>query len=209
MRCDEALALIPSYLDGELTESQAAPLRRHLLDCQACRAGAQGEKNMKRWFQAQALAAIPQGFAARVARRAFAGDTGEPQIEITPVASPAAHGAPFDLRARLESARGSASRAQEDPIFRFVLQATAAAALVVLALSLALRSQTLPSGTSLRAADERGEISVEQALERLDELNLREGGTATPARAGGRDASKAATKHEETRGPKIEEPRGK
>ncbi len=219
MRCDEALALIPSYLDGELTESQAAPLRRHLLDCQACRAGAQGEKNMKRWFQPDARAAIPQGFAARIARRAFAGDTGEPQIEITPVASPATHVAPFDLSAPFDAARGESARsdsahragprAQEDPILRFVLQATAAAALVVLALSLALRSQTLPSGTSLRAADERGEISVDQALERLDELNHREGGTATPVRAGGRAAPGAATKSEETRGPKIEETRGK
>jgi hypothetical protein len=166
MKCDQALALIPSYLDGELQEAQAAPLRKHLLDCQGCRGGAQGEKNMKRWFQADAalVAAIPQGFASRIARRAFAGDTGEPEIELLPARSPVLSMAPDR----------SAARGVDDPIYRFVLQATAAAALVVLALSLALRSQTLPSGSRLRAADVRGEISVEQALERLDRLNAAE-----------------------------------
>src|SRR5258705_12108957 len=81
MECNQAQPLIPSYLDGELSEPQAAPLRRHLLDCQPCRAGAQSEKNVKRWFSATAAIAVPKGFAARVARRAFAGDTGEPRLE--------------------------------------------------------------------------------------------------------------------------------
>jgi len=163
MRCDQAQALIPSYLDGQLQEVQAAPLRKHLLDCQGCRGGAQAGKNLKRWFEPDASGAIPQGFAARVARRAFAGDTGEPEIELLPARSPAVPAFAGPIRA---AARGS-----EDPVYRFVLQATAAAALVVLALSLALRSQTLPSGSRLRAADVRGEITVEQALERLDRMN--------------------------------------
>jgi anti-sigma factor RsiW len=191
MRCDEALALIPSYLDGELTESQAAPLRRHLLDCQPCRAGAQGDKNLKRWFQDDLRAAIPQGFAARVARRAFAGDTGEPEIEITPVTATAAA-----IHRPAISTKGAA---KEDPLLRFVLQVTAAAALVVFALSLALRSQTLPAGSSLRAADGRGEISVEQALERLDELNRRENARADAPKI--REVSEPAPKIEEARRP--------
>ena len=173
MRCDQALALIPSYLDGELQEAQAAPLRKHLLDCQGCRGGAQGEKNLKRWFQADAsgAGAIPQGFAARIARRAFAGDTGEPEIELLPARSPGISVAAVPAR--------SAARGSEDPIYRFVLQATAAAALVVLALSLALRGQTLPSGSKLQAADVRGEITVEQALGRLDRLNQAEEASKT------------------------------
>jgi anti-sigma factor RsiW len=200
MRCDEALALIPSYLDGELTESQAAPLRRHLLDCQACRAGAQGDKNLKRWFQPDSAGAIPppvpipQGFAARVARRAFAGDTGEPEIEIVPAATAAA------------TIRRPAPRMQEDPLLRFVLQATAAAALVVLALSLALRSQTLPSGTSLRASDGRNEISAEQAIERLEQMNGREvASKALSLPATATTTAPATTKTP----PKPEEARGK
>ncbi len=195
MRCDQALALIPSYLDGELQEAQAAPLRKHLLDCQGCRGGAQGEKNLKRWFQADAsvvAGAIPQGFASRIARRAFAGDTGEPELELLPARSPsisvAAPASPIRV----------AVRGSEDPIYRFVLQATAAAALVVLALSLALRSQTLPSGSRLRAADVRGEITVEQALGRLDQMNEAEAASQTRG-----PASNSATSS-----PKPEAPRG-
>src|SRR5687767_11962997 len=76
--CRDASALIPSYLDGELTEAQAAPLRKHLLSCQACRGSAQSEKNLKRWFVEAETPAVPKDFAARVARRAFAGDRGQP-----------------------------------------------------------------------------------------------------------------------------------
>jgi anti-sigma factor RsiW len=43
MECHDARSLIQSYLDGELSQAQAAPLRTHLLDCQPCRAGAQDE----------------------------------------------------------------------------------------------------------------------------------------------------------------------
>ena len=153
MECNQAKPLIPSYLDGELSEASAAPLRKHLLDCQPCRAGAQGERNLKRWFAAEASVAIPAGFAARVARRAFAGDRGE---------------------APLEAGEMTGAGRPEGRLLRFVLQVTAAAALVVIVLSVAMRSLNRPAGTSLRAADGRNEISVEEALERLDELNRSE-----------------------------------
>ena len=176
MECQQSQSLIPSYLDGELSEALAAPLRKHLLDCQPCRAGAQGEKNQKRWFSAKVPVSVPKGFAARVARRAFAGDTGESEVEIMPagtggvfarsassnrVAFPGSHGHPE---------RGGS----EDHLLRFVLQATAAAALLVLVLSIALRSLSLPAGSNLRAADGRNEIGVEKALERLEQMNQSE-----------------------------------
>lgn len=169
MDCRQAEPLIPSYLDGELSEVRAAPLRRHLLDCQPCRAGAQGEKNLKRWFPHEAASSIPKGFAARVARRAFAGDAGESTLAervLQPHAAPA-------FRA-VES---------EEPILQFVLALTAAAALVVIALAVSMRSWNLPSGTSLRATDGRDQISVEDAIERLDRLNRAEtvGEHARPA----------------------------
>lgn len=170
MDCRRAQPLIPSYLDGELSEASAAPLRRHLLDCQPCRAGAQGEKNLKRWFAPTAAVSVPQGFAAHVARRAFAGDAGE-----------------LDLAYVLPSASGSSrepSRDLEGRLLRFVLELTAAAALLVIVLSVALRSLSVPAGTSLRAADGRGEIGVEEAIERLDALN-REEAREDPAPAPG------------------------
>ena len=50
MTCNEALPLVWSYLDGELSEAQAAPLRKHLLECNGCRNSAQHGKTLKRWF---------------------------------------------------------------------------------------------------------------------------------------------------------------
>ena len=37
MRCDDVLALVDHYLDGELTEELCARVERHLLRCGACR----------------------------------------------------------------------------------------------------------------------------------------------------------------------------
>jgi hypothetical protein len=81
---------------------------------------------------------------------------------------------------------------------RFVLQATAAAALLVLGLSFALRSLTLPAGTGLRAADGRNEITVEQALEKLDRLNRTEQPDAS-ARGAAKPAPEAAPASRTTR----------
>lgn len=162
MDCRQAEPLIPSYLDGELSEVRAAPLRKHLLDCQPCRAGAQGEKNLKRWFAPAAASAIPKGFAARVACRAFAGDAGEGQLGEV-VLQP--HAAPT-IR----------SGESEERILQFVLGLTAAAALIVIALAVSMRTWNRPSGTSLRATDGRDQISVEDAIERLDRLNRTESG---------------------------------
>ncbi|TAJ16410.1 MAG: zf-HC2 domain-containing protein, partial [Planctomycetota bacterium] len=64
--CAAALELVPGYLDEELSEEQAAPLRRHLLACHACREHAQAERALHRWFVPSAPVAVPEGFAARV-----------------------------------------------------------------------------------------------------------------------------------------------
>jgi len=116
MICKECLRLIPRYLDGELDEAWSAPLRRHLIDCPECRKAASGEKAFERWFAGEGPeVAVPDGFAARVARRAFAGDTGE----------------------RSGAAVGAEAEA---PILRFVLRATAVAAVLLLLLTAWMRS---------------------------------------------------------------------
>jgi hypothetical protein len=147
MRCEDALPLVPTYLDGEVSEAQAAPLRQHLLACAACRGSAQEQKTLSRWFEPGAAAAvsIPTGFAARVARRAFAGDTGE----------------------RPMAAAGDEERGR---LLRFVLQVTAVAAALMLALAIALRSEELPPGDDLRAED-RVAPKVEDVVEKLERLN--------------------------------------
>ena len=74
--CQNARALVPAYLDGEVSETQASLLRQHLIDCQDCRTQAQDQRSLKGWFVPLSAAQggsqeVPSGFAARVARRAF------------------------------------------------------------------------------------------------------------------------------------------
>jgi len=167
MECTNARGLIPSYLDGELSEAQAGPLRKHLLGCQACRGEAQGEKNLKRWFSAEPPVAVPRDFAARVARRAFAGDTGEASTRSV-AAALAAVAPPQEGEGRL---------------LVFVLRATAVAAGLLFALSIAIGNLDLPSGARLMA-DTAPETSLERALEELEKLNAAEARPSEPTRAG-------------------------
>jgi predicted anti-sigma-YlaC factor YlaD len=150
MECSNARSMIPSYLDGELSEAQAGPLRQHLLDCQPCRASAQDLKNVQRWFARPAAVVVPAGFASRVARRAFAGDTGE-------VLAPAG-------AARTDEERGR--------LLRFVLACTAAAAVVLLLLSVGVRQLALPHTDHLVAYPARP--TLDKALDELDRLNRAE-----------------------------------
>jgi len=130
INCENAGSLVQSYLDSELTETQAAPLREHLLDCPSCRETAKGGRTLRRWFQesqdgpgefGEVLA--PEGFASRVARRAFAGDPGllipEPRRSLLP----------------------------------FLLAATAVAAGALLIFSIVIQRQTIPTSGTMSADD--------------------------------------------------------
>ncbi len=144
--CENAESLIPSYVDAELSEEQAAPLRRHLLACHSCREAAQGEQVLKRWFVPEAVAP-PSGFASRVARRAFAGDIG--------VLPDEGIDAPPAVRAN----------GTEGAVLSFVIQVTAVAAAVLLVLALSIRGDRLPDDSELSAE------TYPQVLEELDALN--------------------------------------
>ena len=148
--CAQARPLVAPYLDGELSEALAGPLRRHLMDCPACRAEAQAGRSLKRWFAAEPAMAVPGGFAARVARRAFAGDTGERGAESDEGWAPVA-------------------AAEQGALLGFVLRLTAAAALLLIGLSVSSRLQQLPPGDRLRAQEPTR--STEEILRRLDELD--------------------------------------
>lgn len=167
MNCDLARPLVPLYVDGELAETQATALRPHLLECPGCRAVAQEAKTLKAWFVPTAPVAVPEGFAARVARRAMAGDTGE----------------------RFEPARSG-----EAPVLQFVLQAVAAAALLLLTFSIAIRSRDIPAGDDLQAEDRK----LDESLDALDRLNgvtlVREG--AEEEREDAEDAEDAEAREE-------------
>lgn len=148
MECQAASALIPGYVDGELSEAQASPLRQHLMDCAHCRGAAQDLKGLREWFAAEAAPAVPPGFAERVARRAFAGDT-----------------------AREWSRTGVRDDVALEPRVRsFVVSLTALAAGLLLVISLVAGARRRPSTDELRADD----LTKEAVLERLDELNQAE-----------------------------------
>jgi len=159
MECQDARASIQAYLDGELNEERAGPLRKHLLDCQPCRGSAQSEKNLKRWFaKAKTPAAnlVPRDFSARVARRAFAGDRGENFSEPRMV-----------LVGASEMTMTSTSKPDERNL-RFILSLTAAAAVFLVVLSVGIGRLSLPSSSSLLASPK---MSIEEAHKQLDVLN--------------------------------------
>ena len=140
LSCENSRPLVPVYLDGELTEEQAAPLRAHLFDCPGCREVAKEGKALARWFAHGALeVAVPDGFAARVARRAMAGDPGLPD-----------QSEPFGLAGLLE--RRSARRSGRGSLLPFLLSSSALAAGLLFALAVALQRQTLPAQNGLDAA---------------------------------------------------------
>jgi anti-sigma factor RsiW len=143
MECQAASALIAGYVDGELSEAQASPLRQHLLSCAGCRSLAQDSKTLKGWFVPTAAVPVPPGFASRVARRAFAGDRGR------------------------EWARDGDALAGERSIRSLVLGLTAIAASILIAVSLLLGTMQRPQTGNLWADD----LSREAVIERLDELN--------------------------------------
>jgi hypothetical protein len=172
--CTDARPLIPAWADGELSEAQAAPLRAHLLGCRDCRGSTQDLRALHLWFDAGVVdgsSLVPPGFAARVARRAFAGDRGERGATVAPAA-------------RLDLER------ERRRTLQFVLWSTAAAAMLVVALSVALRLRDLPSSERLRA-DNRTPQSTEEILEKLQELDAREAGLALPPSGRGQEGEAA------------------
>ena len=158
LHCERALELLPRYADGELTEGQAAPLRQHLLDCPACRSVASQQRGLGRWFETVEPVAVPSGFAQRVATLAFEGaSVGDPsEGELTPVG--AARGP--------RSIDSSGARGRElgtGPGLRdFVLFLTAAAAVALFALSVAIGLRDRPSGETLSATE------IPELLQMLD-----------------------------------------
>ena len=136
--CENVRSLLSSYLDGELSEEQAAPMRSHLFDCPACRESVQEGKVIQRWFEPgrEAPVEVPSGFAARVARRAFAGDPG---LE----APGSATGDPVTTSAGAPSGRGT--------LLPFVVKLSAVAAGLLFTFSLLIQRISLPTTNEMEA----------------------------------------------------------
>lgn len=144
--CEAVRALLERYHDGELPESLAAPLRGHLLDCGDCR-GRFGElQNQRAWMVPSEAPVAPRGFAQNVARLAFSGaaPVEEPEVEAEASEPPAPV---FDL-------------------MPFVVGIVAAAAAVLLGLSIALGMSTHGTGGAELLAEPLPEV-----LRELEALN--------------------------------------
>jgi len=155
LSCENACTLIPSYLDGEVSEEQAGPLRQHLMACPACREVTKSETALGRWIVAGPPVAAPAGFASRIARAAFSGRA-EPELPPQPEPSQPAE--------------------RDGALYSFVLAATATAAAALFALSIGLQRASLPSESGLDAAPELDTLLREIELENRQ---LEEGGAAT------------------------------
>ncbi len=171
IQCEVVLALVPTFVDDEVTDGVGSTVRRHLMDCPACRTAVQEEQTLRQWFVAGPEVEVPDGFAARVARRAVAGDVGfipavAPQVSIPP-----------EHRAEGPSGR-SAGRVLA---FSRTLVAVAAAGLVVT--TLLLSGGGRPEVSGLDAGKD-----LQEALSELDEENqrLELELEAAPTSAGGR-----------------------
>ena len=158
--CEDFRPLIPRYIDGELAGDAASPLRQHLLSCPDCRALVQDGESLSHWFAQPGAVAVPVGFAQRVARRAMAGDTGENDL-LVPQA------APLPVLALAASAQVKPEAEPAGKLHSFVLQLTAAAAIVLFTGSVLLRQVERPEVDAISADD----VTKNDVLQELDELN--------------------------------------
>ena len=156
LACAGARVLVPGHLDGELSEAQAKELRAHLMDCGDCRGVLKQETNLRRWFQEgrPRTAVVPEGFAARVARRAWCDDPGIDSPEGGGAVSEGSLDRPISAsRGRAAASAGASPEPRRGALLSFLLASTAAAALALFSFAVLLQRETLPQGQRLEALD--------------------------------------------------------
>jgi hypothetical protein len=171
--CDETLALLGRWSDGELDEARAELVRTHLLDCRDCRGHYGQQRTLARWIVAEPAPAVPVGFGARVARLASeaAARTGGRPLDVAGLATRSFAVVPRERPVAEADAlvpRPRASLERDGSLLTFVLACTAVAAAGLLALALVLGGQERPSGEELRAEP------LPEVLRTLERLNADE-----------------------------------
>jgi len=189
-KCAEVTGLLARWSDGELDDVRADAVRLHLLDCRECRALYGEKRTLARWIVPHDVR-VPVGFGARVARLAseHAARTGGRPLDVSGLVAgervARGLGASEDRAAgtagvelvpaprgpRAASASGVSRLAggdREGSALRFVLACTAAAAAVLLVLSLALADRGSPTGEEMSAEP------LPDVLRSLEALNERE-----------------------------------
>ena len=65
--CEEALAELYTFLDGELTEERRVTIRRHLDDCNPCLEAFDFEAELRRVVAERCRESVPDHLRARIA----------------------------------------------------------------------------------------------------------------------------------------------
>jgi anti-sigma factor RsiW len=195
MNCDRSKALVSVYVDGELSEELAGPLRRHLMECAECRASVSEAKAMASWFVPGAAIDVPEGFAARVARLAASGAGapgagssgraagGDDRLVPSRATRDSRPGIPVQLGteqvgAYAHPSHGLGAHGQSrsiDRTARFAMSLAAMAAAVLIGLTSLLASG---DGAGFEGSAIQAQPPVENVLSVLEELNRREAAAA-------------------------------
>ncbi len=154
MRCEQSERWISLGADKELSVQEVGLLQEHLAQCEPCKALADEARDMRRWFVNPPQKPIPAGFSERVVAAAFDGR------------APDAKG-PREL---LQGGSTVTAEAGSNRMQGFLLQMTALAALLLVALGFALSGQKTAKNTNLVA----DETSMENVLEKLERMNAME-----------------------------------
>ncbi len=154
MRCEQSERWISLGADQELSVQEVGLLREHLTECASCQALAGETRDLQRWFVTPPEEPIPAGFAERVVAAAFDGQTA------------VASGPRGLVRDESSAQTGEGKRYMQG----FLLQMTALAALLLVALGFALAGKQASESQNMYA----DEASKESALEDLDKLNALE-----------------------------------
>lgn len=173
MHCDDVELVLELWGDGELDGERGEMVRAHLLDCPACREAYRDHRNLLRWIERPEAPAVPSDFAERVVLAAARRDAA---AGLEPISAPSPSGAVLrrlpSVERPLAASTGGGAFALESSVLPFVLACTAAAAALLLILSIAIGAQGRPSGDELRAEP------LPSVLEELEQLRERQRETA-------------------------------
>lgn len=175
--CERVLALVPNFVDDEVSGDVAASVRGHLIDCASCRVAVQEATALRQWFEPVAEESadveVPAGFAARVTELAFAGaESAESETEesarIHTIEPARERHVP-----RLVTSGAAAAASDDSPernlTFAMALTAVAAAILMVFTLLIA------SGGNGSPEEDLTADEPLRERIQRLNEMQESEG----------------------------------
>ncbi|MCP5022910.1 MAG: zf-HC2 domain-containing protein [bacterium] len=154
MRCEQSERWISLGADQELSVQEVSLLRDHLTECASCRTLSDETRDMQRWFVTPPQEPVPPGFAERVVAAAFDG-------QVTTAKGPRGL---VQSDGSVEAERGNSS------IRGFLLQMTALAALLLVALGFALAGKQASESRDMVA----DEVSLESLILEMDQENVKE-----------------------------------